>query len=115
MLSKKLMVFLGALVVLSLALSACVSPTPEVIEKIVEKTVEVEVIKEVEVEKPVEVIKEVEVTPEPEPVGPKTLVVCQGQEPDTLYPYGGDMLAAGFIQTPSGMALSITAPTASRP
>lgn len=98
MLSKKLMVLLGALVVLSLALSACATPTPEVIEKIVEVETTVEVEVEKVVEKEVEKIVEVEVTPEPEPVGPKTLVICQGQEPDTLYTYGGDMLAAGFIQ-----------------
>lgn len=29
---------------------------------------------------------------------PVTLVVCQGQEPDTMYVYGGAMLAAGHIQ-----------------
>jgi peptide/nickel transport system substrate-binding protein len=29
---------------------------------------------------------------------PKTLVVCMGQEPDTLFPYGGAMLAASHIQ-----------------
>jgi ABC-type transport system substrate-binding protein len=98
MLSKKLMVVLGAIVVLSLALSACATPTPQTIiqtvEKEVVKTVEVEVTKEVIKE----VTKEVMVTPEPEPVGPKTLVVCQGQEPDTLYAYGGSMLASSHIQ-----------------
>jgi peptide/nickel transport system substrate-binding protein len=96
MLSKKLMVLLGALVVLSLALSACATPTPERIVEtvVVEKTVEVEKI----VEKTVEVEKIVEKTPEPEPVGPKTLVVCQGQEPDTLYANGGSMLASSHIQ-----------------
>jgi peptide/nickel transport system substrate-binding protein len=30
---------------------------------------------------------------------PKTFVVCQGQEPDTLYIYGGAMLAASHIQS----------------
>jgi peptide/nickel transport system substrate-binding protein len=30
---------------------------------------------------------------------PKTLVVCQGQEPDTMYVHGGSMLAAAHIQT----------------
>jgi peptide/nickel transport system substrate-binding protein len=91
--AKKLMVVLGALLVLSLTLSACATPTPE---RIVE-TVEVTTV----VEKTVEVEKEVAVTatPEPEePAGPKTMVVCMGQEPDTLYIYGGDMLAASHIQ-----------------
>jgi len=29
----------------------------------------------------------------------KTMVICQGQEPDTLYVYGGSMLAAVHVQT----------------
>jgi peptide/nickel transport system substrate-binding protein len=97
MLSKKLMVLLGALVVLSLALSACATPTPERIVEtvVVEKTVEVEKIVEKTVE--VEVEKIVEKTPEPAPVGPKTLVICQGQEPETLYVNGGSMLAMSHI------------------
>jgi peptide/nickel transport system substrate-binding protein len=33
------------------------------------------------------------------PTEPKTLIVCQGQEPDTLYIWGGSMLAASHIQT----------------
>ncbi len=37
-------------------------------------------------------------TPEPEEVEPKTLVVCMGQEPDTLYIYGGAMTAAAHVQ-----------------
>jgi peptide/nickel transport system substrate-binding protein len=37
------------------------------------------------------------VTPTPEPEGPKTLVVCQGQEPDSAFIYGTDMLAASTI------------------
>jgi peptide/nickel transport system substrate-binding protein len=95
MLSKKLMVVLGAIVVLSLVMSGCVTPTPETIVEtvIVEKTVEVETV----VEKTVEVM----VTPEPtaEPVaGPKTLVICMGQEPDNLYPPAGDMLASSHIR-----------------
>jgi peptide/nickel transport system substrate-binding protein len=97
--ARKLMSVLGALVVFSMVLTACATPTPEVIVETVIETVEVEVDKIVEVE--VDKIVEVEVTavPEPEPpAGPKTLVVCQGQEPDTLYPFGGDMLASAFIQ-----------------
>jgi len=93
--SNKLLVALGAIVVLTLVLSGCVTPTPETIVEtvIVEKTVETVV------EKTVEVIKEVTPEPTPEPVaGPKTLVVCLGQEPDTLYPLGGDMLASRQVQ-----------------
>ncbi len=98
MVRNKLMAMLGALVVLSMVLAACATPTPEkVVETVVvEKTVETVVEKTVEVVKTVEKI--VEKTPEPTPKGPKTLVVCQGQEPDTLYAYGGSMLAASHIQ-----------------
>ncbi|GAH57391.1 unnamed protein product, partial [marine sediment metagenome] len=39
---------------------------------------------------PVEVIHLV--TPTPEPTGPRTLVVCMGQEPDSLFAYGTGML-----------------------
>ncbi len=97
MLRNKLMVVLGAILVLSMMLSACgptAAPVEVVKTVIVEKTVEVEKI----VEKTVEVEKIVEKTPEPTPVQPKTLVVCQGQEPDTLYANGGSMLAASHIQ-----------------
>jgi peptide/nickel transport system substrate-binding protein len=92
---KKLSVLLGALIVMSMLLSACATPTPQVVQQtvVVEKTVEVEV------ETTVEVV--VEVTPTPGPAAPdepKTLVVCQGQEPDTLYWYGGSMLAARHVQ-----------------
>ncbi|MDF1513320.1 MAG: ABC transporter substrate-binding protein, partial [Anaerolineae bacterium] len=92
--SKKLLAALGAIVVLSLVLSGCVTPTPETIVEtvIVEKTVETIV------EKTVEVIKEVTPEPTAEPdAGPKTLVVCQGQEPETLYINGGSMLASSHV------------------
>lgn len=36
-------------------------------------------------------------TPEPAPE-PKTMVVCMGQEPDTLYTWGGSMLASRHVQ-----------------
>jgi peptide/nickel transport system substrate-binding protein len=36
--------------------------------------------------------------PTDEPPPPKTLVICQGQEPDTMYIYGGSMLAASHVQ-----------------
>jgi peptide/nickel transport system substrate-binding protein len=96
MFNKKLMVAFGAIVVLSLVLSGCVTPTPETIVEtvVVKETVEVETI----VEKTVEVVKEVTPEPTPEPeAGPKVLVSCQQQEPDSLYAWGTDMLASGFI------------------
>jgi peptide/nickel transport system substrate-binding protein len=89
--SKKLMLVLGVLVIASMALAAC-QPAAAPAEQVV-KTVVVTQIVEGE---PVEVVQVV--TPTPEPEGPKTLVVCQGQEPDMIYPYGTDMLAAAGIQ-----------------
>jgi ABC-type sugar transport system substrate-binding protein len=59
---KKAFVFVSILVVLSMVLSGCAQPTPQVIEK----TVQVEVVKTVEVPKEVEVIKTVEVQKEVE-------------------------------------------------
>lgn len=39
-----------------------------------------------------------------EPEGPKQLIICQAQEPDTLYAYGGSMLAASHVQASLGYA-----------
>ncbi len=61
---KRLLVLLGAVLVIGLALSACATPTPETVVKTVEVTKEVEVVKTVEVTKEVEVVKTVEVTKE---------------------------------------------------
>jgi peptide/nickel transport system substrate-binding protein len=100
-----LFVLLGTIV-----LSACEGETKveTVVEKetviieqtVVEKETVVEEGQTVVMEKTVVEEKTVVVTATPEPVvaEPKTLVVCQGQEPDTLYIYGGAMLAARSIQ-----------------
>ena len=89
--SRKLMLVLGVLVIASMVLAACqpaAAPEAPVVQTvIVTQIVEGE---------PVEVVQVV--TPTPEPEGPKTLVICQGQEPDMIYPYGTDMLAAAGIQ-----------------
>ena len=68
--------------ILSLILAACQStgtPIPVegtlVVTEIVEAT-------------PVEIIQVV--TPSPEPGGPRTLVICMNQDPDTLYAYGSN-------------------------
>lgn len=92
MVCKKLMATFGAIVVLSMMLSACIVPTPETIIEtvVVEKTVETIV------EKVVEIV--VEKTKEPSSDGLKTLVICQSQEPETLYWYGENTLAARHIQ-----------------
>ena len=101
MFSKKLMIALGLLIVASIVLAACAQPTPETITETVVETVVVTEVVEKEGET---VIETVIVTVEPEePVeepmdeGPRTLVICQGQEPDQLYQYGGSMLAASHV------------------
>jgi peptide/nickel transport system substrate-binding protein len=101
MFSKKLMIALGLLIVASIVLAACAQPTPETITETVVETVVVTEVVEKEGET---VIETVIVTVEPEmPVeepmdeGPRTLVICQGQEPDTLYQYGGSMVAQTHV------------------
>ncbi len=110
MLSKKWALFALVVFVGSMVLTACEGETKEVqvtvvvketvVETVVETVKEtvVETVKETVVETVVETV-EVMVEPEPEPVdtGPRTLVICQGQEPDTLYDYGGNMLAGSHI------------------
>ena len=90
--SKKLVIAFGLLIIASMVLAACqpaaTAPPPETI-------VETVVVTEVVEGEPVEVIQVV--TPTPEPEGPKTLVVCEGQEPDSNFIYGSDMLASAHI------------------
>jgi peptide/nickel transport system substrate-binding protein len=90
---KSIFLALSFLALLALALAAC-TPT-EVVKTVV---VTQEVVTEGET-----VVKEVVVTATPAPevpteATPRTLVVCMGQEPDTLYSYGGNMLAASQVQ-----------------
>jgi len=105
--NKKLAILVVLVMIAPIILAACgPTPEPETIVNTVIETVEVErtVIVEGEVQtitevETVEVEKVVTATPPPpEPEGPKTLVVCEGQEPDTLYIHGGSMLAASHIQ-----------------
>jgi len=90
--SKKLVLVFGVLLVASMVLAACApaatAPPPETI-------VETVIVTEIVEGEPVEVVQVV--TPTPEPTGPRTLVICQGQEPETLYQYGGSMLAQSHI------------------
>jgi peptide/nickel transport system substrate-binding protein len=92
--SRKLLFVISLLVLASMVLSACGTTT--------EATPEVVTVVETVVVPGEETVTEVEVvvtaTPEPEVVEPRTLVICLGQEPDALYPYGTDMLAASQIQ-----------------
>jgi peptide/nickel transport system substrate-binding protein len=92
--SRKLLFVISLLVLASMVLSACGTTT--------EATPEVVTVVETVVVPGEETVTEVEVvvtaTAEPEVVEPRTLVICLGQEPDALYPYGTDMLAASQIQ-----------------
>src|SRR5512143_1876006 len=90
---KSILLALSFLALVALALSACT--TTEVVKTVV-------VTQEVQVAG-TPVIQEVVVTATPEPVvateaAPRTLVVCMGQEPDTLFLYGGTMLADATVQ-----------------
>ncbi|MEZ4517800.1 MAG: peptide ABC transporter substrate-binding protein [Chloroflexota bacterium] len=52
----------------------------------------------VEVTRIVEQVIEVTATPTDAPAKPKDLVICQSQEPDTLYLYGSSMVASRAVQ-----------------
>ena len=97
MFSKKLTIALGLLAAVSVILAACqpaATPTPETITETIVETV---VVTEVVEGETVEVVEVVTATPEPVVEGERTLVICQGQEPDTLYKYSGAMLARSHV------------------
>jgi peptide/nickel transport system substrate-binding protein len=85
---KSIILALAFVALVALALAAC---TPTEVVKTVVVTQEVQVAG-------TPVIQEVVVTATPPPVvetaaAPRTLVICMGQEPETLYNYGGSMVA----------------------
>ena len=91
-----LLVALGAVV-----LAAC-TPTTETVTVEVTRVVTETVVEEgqtVEVTRVVTetVVETVEVEPDAQPAGPKDLIVCMAQEPETLYVYGGSMLAMSAV------------------
>ena len=87
--NSKPLVFLGILFVLGIIISGCQSAnTPEAV-------LETMIVTEIIEGTPVEVVRVV--TPTPEPSGPRTLVICQGEEPDSLFRYGTDSFAADQI------------------
>ena len=91
---KSIVLALSLLVLASLVLVACQPQTIEVI-----KTVEVVTTEIVEITG-TPVVTVVTATPEPvvpEPVEPRTLVICMGQEPETLYALGNAMLAMSSV------------------
>lgn len=97
MLTKKLVLFaMGALV--GLGLLGCQTNPKEV--EVTRMVTQKETVIETVVEQETIVIQ---VTPTPQPVveGPRTLVICQGEEPETLYIYdsqAGQALASKHIQ-----------------
>lgn len=93
--TKNLFLAMSLLMVASFVLAAC---QPQTVTQVVTQ-VETVVVTEIVEGQPVEVV--ITATPAPEPTaapeGPRTLVVCIGQEPDTLYRNGGSMLAASQV------------------
>ena len=71
-------------IIIAITLAACAAPpaTPEPVVETVIVTREV-------ISTPVEVIQVAMPTPEPD--GPRTLVICMGSEPDSLFPYSGQV------------------------
>ncbi|MCB8979099.1 MAG: peptide ABC transporter substrate-binding protein [Ardenticatenaceae bacterium] len=90
---------LAIIPLLGVAVLAACQPTTNTVEvtRIVNEIV-TEAGEQVEVTRVV--TETVVVTPEvtEAPAQPKDLIVCMAQEPDTLYPYGGSMLAASAVQ-----------------
>ena len=86
----------------ALIMAAC-QPETEIVEREVTRVVTETVVEEGETVEVTRVVTEtVEVTPESAEEemaeSNKDLIVCMSQEPDTLYPWGGTMLAAGAVQ-----------------
>ena len=97
--SKKVWALVALFVLVgSVVLVAC-QPTTQTVEvtRVVTETV-VEEGESVEVTRIVESVVEVTASPTEAPAQPKDLVICQSQEPETLYLYGGSMLAASNVQ-----------------
>jgi peptide/nickel transport system substrate-binding protein len=90
---------LAIIPLLGVALLAACQPATETVEvtRVVTEVV-TEAGEQIEVTRVV--TETVVVTPEvtEAPAEPKDLIVCMAQEPDTLYPYGGSMLAATAVQ-----------------
>jgi peptide/nickel transport system substrate-binding protein len=101
MLNTKKWALVALLVALGAVVLAACTPTTETVEVVVTRVITETVVEEgqtVEVTRVVtETVVEV-VEPEAPPAGPKDLIVCMAQEPDTMYPYGGSMLAGAAVQ-----------------
>lgn len=97
--SKKVVALVALIVMLGVVVLAACQPATQTVEvtRVVTETV-VEEGQQVEVTVVVPEIVEVTAVPTAAPALPKDLVVCMAQEPDTMYPYGGSMLAARAVQ-----------------
>lgn len=107
-----LLILIAVVVAVSAYFARVASDPQEIRETVVVETVVAQEVAEIvtqEVEKSVtqevEAVIEVQVPPTSPPLGPKTLVICQAQEPDTLYEYGGNMQAASYVKSALGYDL----------
>ena len=93
--SKKVWAFVALFVLLGAFVLVACQPQAQTVEvtRVVTETITEEG-QQVEVTRVVEQIVEVTAVPTEAPDMPKDLVICQSQEPETLYVYGGSMLAA---------------------
>ncbi|MBU2609370.1 MAG: peptide ABC transporter substrate-binding protein [Chloroflexi bacterium] len=81
MLHKRLILVFGLVLIASMVLAACAPKPPAITTPTAAPPAATEA-----------------PTEAPPPPEEKTLIVCQGQEPDTLYIYGGAMLASSHVQ-----------------
>lgn len=97
--SKKVWVLVALFVLVGATVLAACQPAAQTVEvtRVVTETITEEG-QPVEVTRIVEQVVEVTAAPTEAPAQPKDLVICQSQEPDTLYPYGGSMLAGTNVQ-----------------
>ena len=86
--SRKSLLMIGLLVLLSMMFTACGKATTEPV-------LETEAV--LATPTPVVEVIVVTATPQPEVVEERELVICLGQEPETLYPYGKAMLAMSHV------------------
>lgn len=100
--SKRPLLVAVLLLALAVIVAACTATTDPVVQQVEVTRVIVETREgdDVEVTRIVTETQEILVTPTPAPevADPKNLIICMAQEPDTLYIYGGNMLAATAVQ-----------------
>ncbi|MCA9866465.1 MAG: peptide ABC transporter substrate-binding protein [Anaerolineae bacterium] len=97
--SKKVWALVALFVLVGAVVLVACQPAAQTVEvtRVVTETITEEG-QPVEVTRIVEQVVEVTAAPTEAPAQPKDLVICQSQEPETLYPYGGSMLASTNVQ-----------------